>query len=162
MYATQDEESFKKFNVAPSDLPTIIIIKDNGYRMYSETHDFSKNTKPNRDALVSWIEKEQYPLISKLGPSNHKSILQGNLPVVLNIVSIDDAVSQQKFRNIASAWFKSAKAQEEEGEKKVIFAEMDRSMWRNYVLDKFNVKHESTSKIIIFDAPVSLFSCSIL
>jgi hypothetical protein len=120
--------------------------------MYTATHDFSKNTKSNRDALINWIEKEQYPLISKLGPSNHKSILQGNLPVVLNIVSSNDAISQSKFRNIASSWFKSAKS---DTANKVIFAEMDRSMWRNYVLDKFNVQHDDKAKIIIYDAPVS-------
>ncbi|GAN07898.1 thioredoxin-domain-containing protein [Mucor ambiguus] len=146
-YATQDEESFKKFNLAPSDLPAILIAKDNTFRIYP-SHDFV-NTKASREALVGWIEKEQYPLVSKLGPSNQQSILQGNKPVVINIVNAKDTVSQSKFRNIANVWSKSLKADQI----KVIFAEMDRAMWKDYVHDKFNIQHDETAKIVIFDAP---------
>ncbi|EPB86197.1 hypothetical protein HMPREF1544_07009 [Mucor circinelloides 1006PhL] len=146
-YATQDEQSFKKFNLAPSDLPAILIAKDNTFRIYP-SHDFV-NTKANREALVNWIEKEQYPLVSKLGPSNQQGILQGDAPVVINIVNAKDTVSQSKFRNIANVWSKSLKADQI----KVIFAEMDRAMWKDYVRDKFNVQHDETAKIVIFDAP---------
>ncbi|KAL9554563.1 hypothetical protein MBANPS3_002756 [Mucor bainieri] len=146
-YATQDEESFKKFNLAPSDLPAILIAKDNTFRTYP-SHDFV-NTKANREALVGWIEKEQYPLVSKLGPSNQQSILQGDAPVVINIVNAKDTVSQSKFRNIANVWSKSLKADQI----KVIFAEMDRAMWKDYVRDKFNIQHDETAKIVILDAP---------
>jgi len=148
-YATQDEESFKKFSLAPSDLPAILIAKDNTFRIYP-SHDFV-NTKANREALASWIEKEQYPLVSKLGPSNQQSILQGDAPVVIHIVNAKDTVSQSKFRNIANVWSKSLKADQI----KVIFAEMDRAMWKEYVQDKFNIQHDETAKIVIFDAPVS-------
>lgn len=151
-YATQDEQSFKRFNLAPSDLPAILIAKDNAYRIYPN-HDF-ENNKANREALTNWIEKEQYPLVSKLGPSNQQSILQGNAPVVINIVNAKDTVSQSKFRNIANVWSKSLKSDQI----KVIFAEMDRAMWKDYARDKFNVQHDETAKIVIFDAPV----CTIL
>lgn len=147
-YATQDEQSFKKFNLAPSDLPAILIAKDSTFRIYP-SHDFV-NTKANREALVNWIEKEQYPLVSKLGPSNQQGILQGDVPVVINIVNAKDTVSQSKFRNIANVWSKSLKADQI----KVIFAEMDRAIWKDYVRDKFNVQHDETAKIVIFDAPV--------
>ncbi|KAL7320464.1 hypothetical protein PS15m_000353 [Mucor circinelloides] len=146
-YATQDEQSFKKFNLAPSDLPAILIAKDSTFRIYP-SHDFV-NTKANREALVNWIEKEQYPVVSKLGPSNQQGILQGNVPVVINIVNAKDTVSQSKFRNIANVWSKSLKADQI----KVIFAEMDRAMWKDYVRDKFNIQHDETAKIVIFDAP---------
>lgn len=149
-YASQDPEIIKKFDLAPQDLPTVIVTKDNGYRTYTGSHDFTKNTKENREALINWIEKEQYPLISRLGPVNQKSILQGSAPVVLNIVNINDATSQSKFRDIASTWFKSAKPED-----KVVFAEMDRHLWRDYVLDTFNVNHDSSSKLVIYDPSVS-------
>lgn len=148
-YATRDEQSFKKFNLAPSDLPAILIVKDNGYRTYP-SHDF-QDDKANRESLVRWIEKERYPLVSKLGPSNQQGILQeGTLPVVLHIVNAKDTVSQSKFRDIATVWNKSLKADQT----KVIFAEMDRAMWKDYVRDKFNVQHDETAKIVIYDAPV--------
>lgn len=129
------------------DLPVALIAKDNAHRIYP-SHDF-KNSKTNRDLLSSWVENEQYPLVSKLGPNNHESILQGNHVVVLNIVNAKDTVSQSKFRNIATVWESSVKSN-----KKVIFGEMDRAMWRDYVLDKFNIQHDETSKIIIYDAKV--------
>ncbi|KAI7894885.1 thioredoxin-like protein [Mucor mucedo] len=151
-YASQDEALLKKFDLKSSDLPIVLITKDNSHLVYTGNHDgFSKNSKSSRDTLIRWIEKGQYPLISKLGPSNHKSILQGNLPVVLNIVSSQDTASQSKFRDFASTWFKSTNSGS------VIFAEMDRSMWKNYVLDKFGVIQADKSKIIIYDAPVSFF-----
>lgn len=84
-----------------------------------------------------------------MGPSNHKSILQGHLPVVLNIVSSQDTLSQSKFRDFATTWFKSSNT-----DPVLLFAEMDRSMWKNYVLEKFGVVQADESKIIIYDAPV--------
>ncbi|CAO3613968.1 unnamed protein product [Mucor hiemalis] len=149
-YSLQDEETFKKFNLVPSDLPAVLVTKDGGYRMYTGSHDFSNNNAANREALVNWIEKEQYPLISKLGPTNYKSVLQGKSPVVINIVNSNDATSQSKFHDIASSWSKSTSS-----DPKVIFAEMDRSMWRDYVLTKFKIKHDDSSKIIIYDPTVS-------
>lgn len=79
--------------------------------------------------------------------------MQGSLPVILNIVSSQDTVSQSKFRDFASTWFKSSNPDS------IIFAEMDRSMWKNYVLDKFGIIQADKSKVIIYDAPVSLFVC---
>lgn len=144
----QDEETFKRFNLAPTDLPAVLVTKDGGYRIYTGSHGFSKNNAANREALVNWIEKEQYPLISKLGPTNYKSVLQGKSPVVINIVNSNDATSQSKFHDIASSWSTSS-------DLKVIFAEMDRSMWRDYLLTKFKIKHDDSSKIIIYDPTVS-------
>lgn len=153
-YALQDEETFKKFNLASNDLPAVLVTKDGGYRMYTGSHDFSKNTAANREALINWIEKEQYPLVSKLGPSNYKSVLQGDSPVVIHIVKGDDTSSQTKFHEIASSWSKSSSA----SSSKVIFAEMDRGMWKDYILAKFKIKHDDSAKVIIFDAPVSSIS----
>lgn len=72
---------------------------------------------------------------------------------MLNIVSSQDAASQSKFRDFATSWFKSSNIES------VIFAEMDRSMWKNYVLDKFGVIQADKSKVIIYDAPVSFIVC---
>lgn len=125
-----------------------MIAKDNGRRIYP-SHDF-KNSKVNRDLLSKWIAKEQYPLVSKLGPSNHASILQqSNQVVVLHIVNSKDTASQSKFRNMATVWESS------DDTRKVLFAEMDRTMWQDYVRDKFNIVHDATSKIIIYDTNVS-------
>jgi hypothetical protein len=63
---------------------------------------------------------------------------------------MNDAVSQSKFRDIASKWVKSAKPED-----KVVFAEMDRDLWKEYVLKKFNVDHDGSSKLIIYDPSVS-------
>ncbi|KAI8641483.1 thioredoxin-like protein [Parasitella parasitica] len=146
-YATKDQETLKKFDLAPSDLPAVLIVKDNTHYVYSRGN-FEDN-KLNYESLTKWIEKEQYPLVSKLGPSNQQSILQGNVPVVINIVNVKDAISQSKFRNIANAWSKSSNADQS----KAIFAQMDRTMWKDYVRDKFKIQHDETAKIVIYDAP---------
>ncbi|RCH81167.1 hypothetical protein CU098_003500, partial [Rhizopus stolonifer] len=130
-----DEACFKKFSVSPSDLPVILIAKDNMYHIYG-SHDFS-NTKSAQEALIHWIEEEQYPLITKLGPQNGMQVLQGHVPVVINLFDAEDKTSQSKFRMLASAWNK------QQHETKVIFAEMDRSMWKDYVASKFNIQHET-------------------
>lgn len=125
-------------------------MKDDSPYLYPATHDFTKNNKTNRDSLINWIEKEQYPLISKLGPVNHKSILEGESIVVLSIISSEDKTNQLKFRDMATTWYKSV-----QGEKKVIFAEMDRSMWRDYISENFNIDHDKTARVIIYDPIVS-------
>ncbi|KAI8967043.1 thioredoxin-like protein [Mycotypha africana] len=150
-YASHDELVIDKFN-AKSKLPALLIAKDGMFSMYSK-HDFSNlDDKP---ALLRWIENVKYPLVSKLGPTNYKSILEGHSPVVLNIINAKDTTSQSKFRDIASNW----KVANEGGNvsRRVIFAEMDRAMWREYVLEKFNVEHDSTSKLIIFNAPEHIY-----
>lgn len=92
-------------------------------------------------------------MISKLGPENHKSILQGNSVVVLSIMASHDTSNQLKFRDIATNWYKSDNSKA----KNVIFAEMDRSMWRDYVLKEFNIDNDDTARIIIYDPGVSKF-----
>jgi hypothetical protein len=146
-FASKDEQLVKRFNLLSIDLPVALIAKDNSHTIYP-SHDY-QNSKTNRDLLSSWVEKEQYPLVSKLGPNNHQAILEGDQVVVLHIVNPKDTVSQTKFRNIATVWETLDKS-----DKKVIFGEMDRFMWKDYVSDKFNVQHEERSKIIIYDAKV--------
>ncbi|CEP14057.1 hypothetical protein [Parasitella parasitica] len=146
-YATKDQETFKKFNLAPSDLPVVLIVKDDTHYMYPN-HNF-EDSKLNRELLAQWVEKEQYPLVSKLAPGNQHSILQGNMPVVINVVNAKDTISQSKFRNIANAWSKSYKADQN----KIIFAQMDRTMWKDYVRDKFKIQHDETAKIVVYDPP---------
>ncbi|KAI9480554.1 MAG: thioredoxin-like protein [Benjaminiella poitrasii] len=146
-FSTQDEKVLEKYDISPSDLPAVLIAKDNSVRLYHGSHDLFRNTATNRDAFVNWIENEQYPLITKLGPSNQQSVLSdSHSVVVLNIVHAKDTVSQSKFRNIATVWHKSSPSDQI----KVIFAEMDRAMWRNYVLDKFGVEHDETAKMVIY------------
>ncbi|KAI7905550.1 thioredoxin-like protein [Cokeromyces recurvatus] len=145
---TQDDRVLEKYNISSSNLPVALIAKDNKIHMYQNARNLSQNTDKNRNAFINWIENEQYPLVTKLGPNNQQSILQKNHapPVVLNIVNAKDAISQSKFRNIAKAWYKSTPSTQI----KLIFAEMDRAMWKDYVSEKFKVEHDETAKIIIY------------
>jgi hypothetical protein len=145
-FSTQDESAFKKFNLAPSDLPALLIVKDSSFETYT-IRDFT-NSKLNREALIHWIEKEQYPLVSKLTPSNQQTILQGHLPTVLHLVDGSDSVSQSKFKDVATTWHKSSEVRTE-----AVFAEMNRDMWKDYALQKFGINAPNT--VIIYDAPVS-------
>ncbi|KAI9256815.1 thioredoxin-like protein [Helicostylum pulchrum] len=145
-YASKDKKVLSKFDLDSSSIPALLLVKDNSHYLYPATYDFTKNTKSNRDSLIDWIEKEQYPLISKLGPANHKSILQGNSVVVLSIIASHDTVNQLKFRDVATNWYKSDNSKG----KNVIFAEMDRSMWRDYVLNEFNIDNDDTARVIIY------------
>jgi hypothetical protein len=153
-FSTQDEAAFKKFNLAPSDLPALVIAKDNTFKTYTK-HDFT-NSKLNRDALVGWIEKEQYPLVSNLNPSNQYTILQGQLPVVLHLVDGSNSINQNKFRDVASNWHKSFETTTE-----AVFAQMDLNMWKDYALQKFETNAPNT--VIIYDVPVSpMIACLFL
>ncbi|KAG1045256.1 hypothetical protein G6F43_011304 [Rhizopus delemar] len=146
-YATEDANVFKAYSVGYSDLPAVMVLKDGKQKMYT-AHDF-KDTESNEKTLFDWIEKEQYPLVSKLNPSNYQSILEGKKPVVLNIINAQDTVSQTRFHKAAIAWDRSSQG---DG---AIFAEMDHAMWGQYVRDKFNVEHNNVPKIVIYNTATS-------
>jgi hypothetical protein len=148
-YATEDAKVFKTYNVGYSDIPAVMVLKDGKQKMYT-AHDF-KDTESNEKTLFDWIEKEQYPLVSKLNPSNYQSILEGKKPVVLNIINAQDIVSQTRFHNAAIAWDRSSQG---DG---AIFAEMDHAIWGQYVRDKFNVEHNNVPKIVIYNTAVCFF-----
>ncbi|KAI8333502.1 thioredoxin-like protein, partial [Choanephora cucurbitarum] len=140
-YASSDEASFKRFGVSPSDLPVLLIAKDNSFQVYG-SHDFS-NTKMAKEALARWIEQEQYPLVTQLGAHNGQAILKGTQPVVLHLYRTK--ANSKKFHQMA------AKA---ESSSNVIFAEMDYSLWKEYAATKFDVElKEASDQVLIYDAP---------
>lgn len=128
-----------------SDLPIVIILKDGKHKLF--THDL-KDTEINEKRLFDWIEGEQYPLVSRLNPSNYLAILQGDRPVVLNIVNNNDAVSRAKFHAMATSWDNLGQGAS------TVFAEMDRAVWGDYVRDNFSVEYSSNPKVIIYNTEV--------
>lgn len=148
-YSSSDEKLMKKFGQSTSDLPVVLVSKDNTFKVYA-SHDF-KNTQKNKENLEYWIQREQYPLVSQVGPSNQHIILEGNHRVVLSIVDPSDT-ARSKLRDAAGAW---AKTKRPSFELPVIFAQMDRSMWGDYVLAKFKIKQDGQNRIVIYDPTVS-------
>jgi hypothetical protein len=149
-YSSSDEKVMIKFGQSTSDLPVVLVSKDNTFKVYA-SHDF-KNTQKNKENLEHWIQREQYPLVSQVGPSNQHIILKGNHRVVLSIVDPSDTAAQSKLRDAAGAW---AKTNRPSFELPVIFAQMDRSMWGDYVLAKFKIKQDGQNRIVIYDPTVS-------
>ncbi|CAO3681401.1 unnamed protein product [Rhizopus stolonifer] len=145
-YSTQDPKAFKSYNLGSYDLPIVIILKDGKHKLF--THDL-KDTESNEKRLFDWIEGEQYPLVSRLNPSNYLAILQGDRPVVLNIVNNNDAVSRAKFHAMATSWDNLGQGSG------TVFAEMDRAVWGDYVRDNFKVEYSSDSKVIIYNTEKS-------
>ncbi|KAI8367326.1 thioredoxin-like protein [Blakeslea trispora] len=139
-YASSDEASFKRFGVSPSDLPVMLIAKDNTFQIYG-SHDFS-NTKSAKDALAHWVEQEQYPLVIQLGPQNGQEILKGNQPVVIHLYHTK--VDADKFHQLANQSDKKSA---------VLFATMDTALWKEYVTTKFHVDLTSSSQVLVYDAP---------
>ncbi|KAI8888561.1 thioredoxin-like protein [Backusella circina FSU 941] len=145
-YSSSDAKSMSKFGQSSADLPVVLVSKDNTFKVYP-SHDF-KNTQKNKESLERWIQREQYPLVSEVGPSNQHIILEGEHRVVLSIVDPKDTVAKNKLRDVAAAW---AKTKRPSVELPVIFAQMDRSMWRDYVLTKFKIKHDGENRVVIYD-----------
>ncbi|KAI8983444.1 thioredoxin-like protein [Pilobolus umbonatus] len=145
-YSSQDEQIVKKYNHGSSTLPILLLLKDNTAYIYP-SHEFDSESSES-DALIEWIESERFPLVSKLGPTNDRAILEGDHTVILHIVNNEDSDSISAFRNVAIGWLKL-----NEHKMKTVFAEMDAVRWGDYVSEKFNMNYHGRSKVIIYDAP---------
>lgn len=142
-YASQDSTLIGQH----FSLPTIVMVKDGKPKMY-RSHDFT-NTESNQKALLEWIDKEQYPLVAKLSPSNYQSILDGDRTVVMNVIDHADLTDETKFRNVAIAWDRA------QSNKAPIFVQVDKTVWGEYLDSTLNIQVERTPKIIIYNAAVS-------
>lgn len=123
-----------------------MISKDNTHHIYP-SHDLA-----NREDIIAWIESERNPRVISLDPSNYEAILGGESNVVLNIVNAKDTASQAKFRNIATQWQDTIWGDGYE----VVFAEMDRAVWRDYVREKFDIQDDDSARLVIYQPSVSL------
>ncbi|ORE09282.1 thioredoxin-like protein [Rhizopus microsporus var. microsporus] len=139
-YASQDSTLIgQQFS-----LPAVVMVKDGKPKMY-HSHDFT-NTESNQRALLEWIDKEQYPLVAKLSPSNYQSILDGDRTVVMNVVDRPDLTDETKFRNVAIAWDRA------QSNKAPIFVQVDKTVWGEYLDSTLNIQVERTPKVIIYNA----------
>ncbi|ORZ02631.1 thioredoxin-like protein [Syncephalastrum racemosum] len=147
-YSSQDAHAIRQFNLAPTDLPAALIVKDGSHIIYP-SHQFS-NTPKVQDALTAWVQSEKFPLVSQVGPGNAPELLQGNRMVVLGVINEQDTGSKAKFRTMAETYNKKQKAQPAASER-VLFAEIDGSTWGDYVRTAYSVPRKRIPAIVVLD-----------
>ncbi|KAG2224824.1 hypothetical protein INT45_008006, partial [Circinella minor] len=145
-YLTSDSQAIGHFNLAPTDLPTLLIVKDGKHVIYP-SHQFT-NTETVRQSLISWIENEKFPLVSDINPSNAPEILQGTRTAVVGVINKDDHENMAKFRAIAETQSKQQKASKSD---RVLFAILEGTTWGNYARTAYAVHPNRLPALIIVD-----------
>ncbi|KAI9317131.1 thioredoxin-like protein [Dichotomocladium elegans] len=146
-YVTSDPNAIRRFSLSPTDLPTVLIVKDNKHIMYP-SHDFT-HTEDVEQALEGWINDERFPLVSEIGPGNAEEILGGDRVVVLGIIKREDQTNTANFRSLAAQYQKQQKASSQRSN--VLFATLDANMWIDYARQTFAIHPNRLPAVVIVD-----------
>ncbi|KAI9025943.1 hypothetical protein CLU79DRAFT_743840 [Phycomyces nitens] len=146
-YTTSDVYAFKRFNLGFEDVPAMLIVKDDQEVLYTPLAEINLLDKSSRLELLSWINKERFPLINMLNRANSVDLLKGDHLVVMALMDNNNDESVKAFRDLATEW----KNEATENDKNTLFVQLDASLWANYANRIYKLTKSKVPKAIIMD-----------
>ncbi|RCH93770.1 hypothetical protein CU097_010794 [Rhizopus azygosporus] len=129
-YTTSDPSSAQRFGL--SNLPAIVILKDNQQFVYDGHQDLS-----------AWIKNHSKPLVTTIYPHNSREILK-EYPglVVLGLFNPTDTSSHEAFRHL------SAQCQRDD----ILFAQLDAWEYAPFVSRSYGINLVHLPAVVILDS----------
>ncbi|KAL0089353.1 hypothetical protein J3Q64DRAFT_1728215 [Phycomyces blakesleeanus] len=146
-YVTSDVYAFQRFNLGLEDVPVMLIVKDDTEVLYTPLAEINLFDKSSRLELLSWINKERFPLVNMLNRANSVDLLKGDHLVVMALMENSNEESVQAFRDLATKWKNTAT----ENDKNTLFVQLDSSVWANYANRIYKLTASKVPKAIILD-----------
>ncbi|CAO3611654.1 unnamed protein product [Cunninghamella echinulata] len=150
-YSSTDEKLVRQYELALTDLPLAMIVKDGHHLLYPGRLS-DNNKQVNIESVSNWIELEKYPLVAQVNPMNAPDLLQGERLVVLGFFNNneDNDEARNKFKKLARKRVDQDRRSRSKSDR-ALFAQLDMDTYGEYVRSAFNIQKNSLPSFIILD-----------
>lgn len=163
-YSSTDAKLVRQYELALTDLPVAMIVKDGKHLLYPGRLNNGKEGI-NVESLSNWIELEKYPLVVQVNPMNAMDLLKGQRLVVLGFFSSsinnnndnDDSAARDKFKKLAKKRVDQDRRSKSKSDR-ALFAQLDMDTYGDSVKSAFNIQKNNLPAFIILDGKVGGYS----
>ncbi|CAO3621625.1 unnamed protein product [Cunninghamella blakesleeana] len=148
-YSSTDAKLVRQYELALTDLPVAMIVKDGKHLLYPGRLTNGANIQ----LLSNWIELEKYPLVISINPMNAMDILKGQRLVVIGFFSSssnNNDASRDEFRKLAKKRIEQDRRSNSKSDR-ALFAELDMDTYGESVQSAFHIQKKNLPAFIILD-----------